>query len=645
MYGRMYVARYYSESLTGPQFQMRIPQDLARHLAFSSLSVPMRPAPKLELRRRALELAGAAHRMFEDLRAMDSDDLKALSRTELNERLEHVFDSVAKIDLADQSAYAICLRDRAYKGMFAAVGEVMRRPPPIRSLADRMKTLPYKGLMVLERRHAEGEYLVDAEFDACLERLFDAATSNVELQAIMAGLPRPTTPLSLTTGAEAPKSDREGDALSPNDPPSQIPAASAPDGAGEIPSRATAPAAAPEIDYRISAAFRAYRADLVERKGPDNENVANLDSRAKMFHAICGDPDIRTLTNTDLKRFIYAIAYLPAQVAREGRWTADTLRPILEANGWVDRSIPGNEEKPSIVREPTIGERTWTDKTFGPVKTAIKHYAGSNGITLRLQDFPLHLPDHMPRKKDRDSPRTRLVDELLGYGLDDGRLVQAILPFLATLTGRRVALLAHLRAENFAHEEGHWLAWADQHFTDENDGIIKRCGVKTSESMRPFVMHEIFEECGFIDYVVGLGRGWVFPSLHLAGISNPGATVQKRMGTLTEKIKNRKDGDAARERGRAEFVFHQLRHHLVGELRDQGFGERLERKQTGHAPTDAHSRYAYSFKANEISRLATLKIDSLTAAKRLLDFDIGQAAQRCLAAAEREQRRKKKTGS
>ncbi|GEM_PF-1578827 len=162
------MARYFSDGVTGPQFQIRLPRDLASHFAFSSLSVPLTPAPKLQLRRRALKLASAAQQLFVDLRAIDTDDLKTLPRSELVKRIGAHCDRLAGKDILDDDTFMCALRDGDVGGFLSATAELLSRPSPITPLTDRMKSLPIKGLIILQKLHEEGAYLVDAEFDACL---------------------------------------------------------------------------------------------------------------------------------------------------------------------------------------------------------------------------------------------------------------------------------------------------------------------------------------------------------------------------------------------------------------------------------------------------------------------------------------------
>lgn len=80
---------------------------------------------------------------------MDGDDLKTLTREDLVRRIDTHCEAEGIRDFSDQSAYAVVQRNRDVSGLLAASAELFSRPAPVRSLADKMPSLPVKGLITL----------------------------------------------------------------------------------------------------------------------------------------------------------------------------------------------------------------------------------------------------------------------------------------------------------------------------------------------------------------------------------------------------------------------------------------------------------------------------------------------------------------
>ncbi len=254
------------------------------------------------------------------------------------------------------------------------------------------------------------------------------------------------------------------------------------------------------------------------------------------------------------------------------------------------------------------------------------HCGEHNDLTNPLASFRFVTPAHTPRPKRRKKPTDDAVTRLLEAGREDGRLVQAMFPLLGACIGRRLGLLAYLRAENLEARSGHFLMSVKQR-NWMPDGLHS-APLKTQVSETPFVLHPIFEKIGFVDFVRRKGEGWVFESLHVKGIVEPSHVAQKRMDALIAK--------ACIE----GTVFHQLRHFVIGEGRNSRLPPDIRRKQVGHGPEDSHDHYAAEWEDGEIDVVASLKLPDAIAWEQFLNFDFDKAEKLCRAGAIKEQRRR-----
>jgi len=374
---------------------------------------------------------------------------------------------------------------------------------------------------------------------------------------------------------------------------------------------------------KFTDAIAAYRADLAMRQGEaGNSNIANLESRARMFVSLFGDLPIGQINNGALRSFGYAISYLPAEIARKGSWSESNLIEILKSNGFpgFGRDDEVASDTP-VVRKTPISEKTLLHKTLNVIKTALFFHAGNEGIALGVRDFRLNLPEHTPRSKPRKKPDLEAVNAILENGLADGRLVQAMLPLLGRLTGRRLGLLAYMRCEYLQKQGRHYLMQVPASYTI--DGKKVSVPVKSDESTLPFVLHDALKEIGLIDYMKQRKSGWLFESLHLPSIQDPAATAQKRCSKLTRDV---------------DAVFHQLRHFAKGEMRNAGLSSEVIRLQVGHAAQDAHENYSRQFEANDIKALATRKLDGADLRELFRNFDFEHAELHCMGKAKRKAR-------
>jgi hypothetical protein len=142
------------------------------------------------------------------------------------------------------------------------------------------------------------------------------------------------------------------------------------------------------------------------------------------------------------------------------------------------------------------------------------------------------------------------------------------------VTGRRLGLLAFLRREDLISYSG--VRMIASRPLAQVDGVWTTVPFKTTESLNYFVLHEIFDRIGLIDFWKSLGPGYVFEELHEGRINDPADAVQKRMGRLFDSA------DVDRKIFR---TFRGLRHSKINEDRLLKIDQRVTRLQVGHYST------------------------------------------------------------
>uniref|UniRef100_UPI00195EA938 hypothetical protein n=1 Tax=Roseibium sediminis TaxID=1775174 RepID=UPI00195EA938 len=526
-------------------------------------------------------------------------------RKELMERMDAAFNDYAL--LCDQergeNRTAPLLPDSLME-VFRNATELLRRPLPSRSLKEKAAHIPLRGMMMLQSAREESSPLYD-QIGHEMERIYDAAFYREDIRNLLAGIPASAP----EPAPQLPEPQESADRAVPT---------------GFTASPLNEPKAPDKTDrHPISAAIDLYARDLEHRKGKNDPNIQNLRTREKMFVTLMGDMDVRDITGSVLRTFGYRISYLPSQVAKAGSWNADNLEGVLKANGeGQDQVAPS---------EMPIGEKTLVDKTLGVLRTAIRFYCDEQSIPFRMDNFRFSLPKHTPRSQSRSKAKPDRINEMFKAGQKDERLVQAILPLLGALTGRRISLLAYMRAENLERRGGHWMIKVDRLY--QEDGQLKVAPIKNDESTGSFVLHEFLEEMGFIDFVRSKKTGWVFESLHLPGIVDPGDTAQKRLGRLFKGA------------GVTDTVFHQLRHFVIGSQRNTALSDAVQKKQVGHCQSSAHDHYGDDWEPAEIEAVATLVLSEYVVWDLFRKFDFTGAEVKCIASAQKTQRRLGKSHS
>ncbi len=167
-------APYMVRGRAGPEFQIRLPQDLRTATGVAALRVRLPHQGRRGLRDEALKRAGVAKALFEGLRRMDRDKLKTLSRAELQAMLSDAIQGLnAAWDVPPETDKTESVARAADK--LAAIGsELFGRPSPMPDLASREDMRWFALSVALSRARDEGRPLITADTDDLLARLLQS---------------------------------------------------------------------------------------------------------------------------------------------------------------------------------------------------------------------------------------------------------------------------------------------------------------------------------------------------------------------------------------------------------------------------------------------------------------------------------------
>lgn len=343
----------------------------------------------------------------------------------------------------------------------------------------------------------------------------------------------------------------------------------------------------------FSAAADAYIRPLREANGEDNEEIRYLRHRKAVFIAICGDKPVASYTRQDLQHFVNEVRHLPPNISkRRGYDIARTLEYIAKAK--KDGS-------------PGLSENTLKLTYLSRVRTILRDGCAEAGIPFPLENIVTRIPKDVRKARQRLTPDEEALGRVFRAGVATGSMVEAMMPLLGYLTGRRIGLLAFLRREDIHRHHGCWVTLPrDAVF---KDGRWQLVPLKTEESRQSFVLHGFLDEIGFIDWA-RREPGFLFEALHSAldPASKRMARLFRNAGVDPELFK----------------MFHGLRHARIDRDRELKLDSRISRKQVGHEIADVHEDYG----VQGMNRTETQTVASMALPESLdlsifrgLDFD------------------------
>lgn len=368
----------------------------------------------------------------------------------------------------------------------------------------------------------------------------------------------------------------------------------------------------------FSVAADKYIAKLKKARGEKYVEPKYLQHRCTALLAIVGDKPVSQYTEDDLQTFVDEIRHLPPNYSRRKDYKVADIKLYIAEN--------------KIAKKTGLSASTLLNNYVARVKTIIREGCRSVGATYSLAHAEIKIPKCAPAPRQQIPPDYQALQQVFKAGKDTGVLADLMLPLLGFLTGRRLAILVNLRAEDIIQYHGMWVVAPKAVVIVDGERIT--IPIKTLDSLQFYVLNNFLERIGFIEWA-RKQTGFVFASLH-DGVVDPEKTASKRMG----RVFNRAGVSRA-------FLqtFHGLRHARRNEDRDQKVDPATSRRQAGRKASDQHDEYGGGVISRlEVTGLATAALPDEIDWSMFHNLDFGALAKNTRSKRSVRKEVKKKAG-
>jgi hypothetical protein len=342
-----------------------------------------------------------------------------------------------------------------------------------------------------------------------------------------------------------------------------------------------APATAPDPSTSCAPLFSVLEDQYVairEGAGATKGTLSTVRTRVQVFKDLMGDRPLDCYVPMDLQQYVNELQYLPVQYNREG---AD--HEMLRAMG-ARTAVDIN--KRDRTWEP-LGIKTMQDGYVQIVKAIIGTATGLHRLRDPFAGYKVRWPDDAKPSVKRETLDYEKLDRVLRLGVDSGYLDDAMMGPLCLLSTRRIGILPYIRGCDIVEKHGVDIIRVNGIVFDDVRKVYKVVPYKTGDSLRFFVLHNKFRQCGFVEWARSQGDGFLFRTLQ--NCEDPADAASKRMNRLLKR------GGAA---GMNIEVAHSMRHGGKDVLIDEEIPPEAARLQMGHRPSDDHSGYGTRVELN-----------------------------------------------
>jgi hypothetical protein len=315
-----------------------------------------------------------------------------------------------------------------------------------------------------------------------------------------------------------------------------------------------------------------------EGAGASSGAISTIRTRVQVFKDLMGDRPLDCYVPMDMQQYVNELQYLPVQYNRKG---GD--HNLLRAMG-ARAAVDVNKRDRSW---ETIGIKTMQDGYVQVVKAIIGTATGLHPLRDPFAGYTIRWPDDAKPSVQRETLDHGKLNVVFGLGVASGYLDDAMMGPLCLLSTRRIGILPYIRGCDFDVKHGVDIIRVNGIVYDEARKIYKVVPYKTGDSLRFFVLHDMFRRCGFVDWARAQGEGFVFRMLQ--NCKDPADAASKRMNRLMRL------GGAA---GMNIEVAHSLRHGGKDMLIEEEVASDTARLQMGHQPSDVHAGYGARVELN-----------------------------------------------
>jgi integrase len=342
-----------------------------------------------------------------------------------------------------------------------------------------------------------------------------------------------------------------------------------------------APATAPDSSTSSAPLFSVLEDEYVairEGAGASPGALSTIRTRIQVFKDLKGDRPLDCYVPMDLQQYVNELQYLPLEYNREGG-DHEMLR-AMGARTAVDVNKRDRSWK-------TLGIKTMQDGYVQVVKAVISTATGLHRLRDPFTGYKIRWPDDAKPSVKRETLDHAKLNGVFKLGVASGYLDDAMMGPLCLLSTRRIGILPYIRGCDIDVKHGVDIIRVNGIVYDEARKVYKVVPYKTGDSLRFFVLHDMFRRCGFVDWAKAQGEGFVFRMLQ--NCKDPADAASKRMNRLM------KLGGAA---GMNIEVAHSLRHGGKDVLIEEEIASDTARLQMGHQPSDDHAGYGARVELN-----------------------------------------------
>ncbi|WP_377294532.1 hypothetical protein [Rhizobium sp. SG2393] len=319
-------------------------------------------------------------------------------------------------------------------------------------------------------------------------------------------------------------------------------------------------------------------------------DLATAQSRLALFIELIGDHRVDTYVPADLQAFVNHMQY----------WPGDNNQRDPDLTPW--QVIEDNRD----LHLKPLARKTLDEGYLAVVKAAIRSAITAGGFSDPFAGAKIKIPKTAASPRKATPIGATKMNGLFRAGIESGLMEDIMLPLLGHLTSRRLGLLIHLRGTDI--REQYPDVWVGQVTRLSNvNGTWTTIPVKTDDSERYFVLHDLLKQIGFIDWAVRQGSNFLFPNImNLKDPSKSGSSYMQRLFAKAGiKPRSGEEGNGRRE------VFHSLRSGNIQDMRESGVDPRERRVQAGHsAGVDEHDLYGFDVATEkEARKLKALPLD------------------------------------
>ena len=348
-------------------------------------------------------------------------------------------------------------------------------------------------------------------------------------------------------------------------------------------------------------------ADSYDERQRQRGATEKLLSKARLaratFIGLLGDRQITAYRPSDLQFYIDRMQYWPKNHIKR----SPELRDVSLMDWPIAQIIEDNRD----FKCEGISRKTLEDSYVAFVRAIIRDRRTELGFADPFRDMKIAWPLSSTSPRKRLPISTPTLNKVFVNGVESGYLEEAILPLMAYLTGRRIALLLHLRGEDFRQRDGVWIVHPQSHIRFEGKRI--RVPYKTEASLRAFVLHNVLDEIGFSLWA-SEQKGPIFGNA--LRYPDPSKLASRRLNRLLQR---------SGAIGENIEVLHSLRHQAIERMRHVKLDDKSRYLQAGHrgAWTEHDDYGAENLSGENLHIVANMPLDEgldLSPFRRL-DFD------------------------